>query len=604
MERPFYIIKGNVYAIPVTHYNMEMASEVRRAFLEIKPDCVAVELAQTMELQLLHAASRLPDISIVTATSVSQSPIYYLCEPCDAAFEGLRSGLEKGLRVFCIDLDVDGYPDRREHLPDPYSIYRIGLQKYYGLYHQIADQKPSELDKKRELHMAKRLKELSFSYDKILFVGGMAHVERVLELMDQEAFPILEHAIRDTIHINALTEKSVQEVMAEPGWITRKYEQARQEKALPIDRQKLIYQLYKQAADKYVEHTGNAFQGYHLRNIMKFVRNYALVTGKLLPDLFQILAAAKGCVDHNYAYEVWVLGTEYPYLKNVDNLPELDLSIEDVWGDSKIIRFHLREKGRKNILQENRKRKDKANFRFRPPGMFTICSYPPEDLVIEKFGDFLKKKGTQILTEDASRSIPFSSSIEDGVDTKETIRHWHEKKLYVKVKGKPPGGVGSVVIVFDEDSPEGDDTKTKEKYPWRTTWIGEHSQESDMAFFATPFGANVVGPGISRCEYGGFMMSYPPRRMMNIWNDPDYSECRTKAEVLLMAAIDYAVKPLIVYVASKPPRSILKSFAKRFGKKVVYIPIGQLSPVTLNKLRGFHVLDGHDKRNVADEYIF
>ena len=71
-----------------------------------------------------------------------------------------------------------------------------------------------------------------------------------------------------------------------------------------------------------------------------------------------------------------------------------------------------------------------------------------------------------------------------------------------------------------------------------------------------------------------------------------------------MAAIDYAVKPVIVYVASKPPRTALKSFARRYGKKMVYIPIGQLSPITLNKLRVFHVLDGHDKRKIADEYIF
>ncbi len=335
---------------------------------------------------------------------------------------------------------------------------------------------------------------------------------------------------------------------------------------------------------------------------MKFSRNYALIYNHLMPDLYQILSAAKGCVDPNYAHEVWNLATEYPYRRNVDQLPEIDLSIEDVWGSSKIIRFQLKEKGRKSFSFEQR-RKDKSQFRFKPPGMFSICSYPPEDLIIEKFGDFLKKKGTQLLREEAVRTVPFSSSLEDGLDTKETIRHWHEKKLYVKVSGKPPGGVGSVVMIFDEDSTQADENH-KEKYPWRTTWLGEHSQESDMAFYSTFIASNVVGPGISRCEYGGFMMSYPPRRMYDIWSDPDYQECISKAEVLLMAAIDYAVKPLVVYVASKPPRSIIKSFARRYGKKIVYIPIGQLSPVTLNKLRVFHVLDGHDKREIAGDYIF
>lgn len=99
------------------------------------------------------------------------------------------------------------------------------------------------------------------------------------------------------------------------------------------------------------------------------------------------------------------------------------------------------------------------------------------------------------------------------------------------------------------------------------------------------------------------MMSYPPRRLMDVWHDPDYQDCRTKGEVLLMAAIDYAVKPIVVFVSSKPPRNRVKNFARAFGKKVVYIPIGQLSPVTLKRVRTFHVLDGHDKRNIADEYI-
>lgn len=614
-QKPFYIQQGRIFAVPILHYKMEMAAQVRMAFETIKPDCVAVELAETMQLRLLHAASRLPDISIVMSYDKKNAPIYYMCEPCDPAFEGLRSALEAQIPAFCIDLDVDYYPNIAEYMPDPYAIQKIGMQGYYGAYKKNVLDKappPSKVDHDRELYMAKRLKELSFSYERILFITGMAHAENVLELIDQTSFPPLKHTVRDHVDLLTLTEQSAQEVMAECGWISKHYEEARmeypsknpQEYSLPFppDRQKLIYDLFKNAAQKYVENTGNKFPGYNLRNLMKFSRNYALISNHLMPDLFQILSTAKGCVDHNYAYEVWTLATEYPHRRNIDQLPEVDLTIEDVWGSSKSIRFHLKEKGRKNISFQQR-RKDRAQFRFQPPGMFSICSYPPEDVIIEKFGDFLKKKGTQLLREEAARTLPFSSSLEDGLDTKETIRHWHEKKLYVKVSGKPPGGVGSVVMVFDEDSPK-EEESYKEKFPWHTTWLGEHSQESDMAFYATPVAANVVGPGISRCEYGGFMMSYPPRRMLDIWSDQDYQDCISKAEVLLMAAIDYAVKPLIVYVASKPPRSIMKSFARRFGKKVVYIPIGQLSPITLNKLRVFHVLDGHDKREIAGEYIF
>ncbi len=610
MKDIFTIQKGNVHAVPIIHYNMEMAAQVHLAFEQVKPDCVAVEFAETMQLQLLHAASRLPDISVVISYNQQHSPIYYLSEPCDASFEALRCALENQVPAFCIDLDVDYYPEIKDRLPDPYAIQRIGLEEYYKVYQKVVLSKgihKTEQDKQRELYMAKRLKELSLSYDRILFIGGMSHLESVLDKVDLNTFPKLEHASRDVIELCTLTEDSVREVLSESAWTSSLYEEMRGDYIngdhpnFPPDRQKLIYLLFKEAALLYEDEEGIEFPGYHMRNLMKFSRNYALITNQLMPDLFQILTAAKGCVEHNYAYQVWELATEYPFYKNVDNLPELDLSIEDVWGHTKHIRFHLKQPGRKSF-EFRSKGKDKESFRFEPPGPFSICSYPPEDLVVEDFGLFLQKKGTQIYSEEGTQTVPFTTSLEDGIDTRETIRHWSEKQLYVKKRGKPPGGVGSICVIFDEDNPN-DERAFEEKYPWRTTWLGEHDQESDMSFYATRMGDNLVGPGISRCEYGGFIMSYPPRRMFDIWQDPDYSECRSKSEVLLMAAIDYAIKSIVVYVAAKPPRSRFKNFAKRFGKKIVYIPIGQLSPITLRKIRTFHVLDGHDKRGIADEYI-
>lgn len=608
MANPFYIKKNGIYAVPIIHYNMEMAAQVKLAFDTLKPDCVAVELPETMTLQFLHAASRLPDISIVLTEDCLQAPLYFMCEPCDGAFEGLRSSLEAKIPCYCIDLDREDYPPIRETLPDPYAIQRIGLEEYYSIYlkaeHRV-NKKPFLQDTERELYMARRLKELSFSYDRILFVSGMAHVKRVLESLDRPQFPDFTPPERSNARLCTLTEKSCREGLAEFGWMTTHYEAYRSDphtSLFPPDRQKMIYDLYKCASDKYVKATGNSFPGYHFRNLMKFVRNLAHLYSMLMPDLFQILTAAKGCVDHNFAYETWLLATEYPHLRNIDGLEALDLTVEQLWGKSKIIRFYPKQQTKKS-LSFNTKRKDRSQVKFKPPGPFSICSYQPEDLVIENFGKFLQKKGTQLLSEEGARTIPFSSSLEDGVDTKETIRHWYEKKLYVKTAGRPPGGVGSVVVIFDQDEPE--EGKTfKEKYPWKTTWIGEHQQESDMAFYATSVTDKVVGPGISRCEYGGFMMSYPPRRLFDVWTDPDYQGCRNKSEVLLVSAIDYALRPLIVYVANKPPRTAIKSLAKRFGKKIVYIPIGQLSPVTLNKLRVFHVLDGHDKRSIADEYIY
>jgi len=99
-------------------------------------------------------------------------------------------------------------------------------------------------------------------------------------------------------------------------------------------------------------------------------------------------------------------------------------------------------------------------------------------------------------------------------------------------------------------------------------------------------------------------MSLPPRRMYDVWRDADDEFAESKAERLLLAALDYSVHRHVVYVAAKPPRSIFKTIASRMGRTVVYIPIGQLSPVSLKRIRVVHVLDGYDKREIAKDYLW
>ena len=84
----------------------------------------------------------------------------------------------------------------------------------------------------------------------------------------------------------------------------------------------------------------------------------------------------------------------------------------------------------------------------------------------------------------------------------------------------------------------------------------------------------------------------------------DYDFAETKAERLLMAALDYATQRYVVYVAPKPPRSIFRSIATQLRRQILYIPIGQLSPARLKKLRVVHVLDSYDRRDAAKDYIW
>ncbi len=595
---PYIIERPPLYITPVIPYCVESAALTLKAIKEVEPDCIVTDLPSPLRDELIRAAGRLPD-----PTVIKFDHSYMMCEATDPAFEALRSGLEHGLDLHLINPST--LWRQISPLPDPYAIYRIGAAEFWHAFEKRRFSPP--LPRQYLQEMARRLKELTLRYDRILYASHFGWYQEIMQLMEQDHFPHLEEKPVREVILGALTEEAAREVPSEPGWMVERYEIWRQEAlqhpnlSLP-DRQRWIYHLYKQAAKVWEETMSTPFPTSQMTPLMKFVRNWSLQTDHLLPDLYKIITAAKGCVEDSYALAVWKLATDYPHLRNVDNLPTWNLTPEEVWGDKKTMRFQLKERSKKSQIF-SRKDKSRSSFRFTPPNPFAICSYQPEDKSVENFAEFLKKKGTQILTEEGARIIPFSGSLEDGIDVRETIRHFAEKKLYVKTRGKPPGAVGSIVVIFNEDRPQEETEAFQEKYPWKTSWLGEHEQESDMAFYATSMLDQVIGPGISRCEYGGFMMSYPPRRLYDIWIDPDYASLDHKHEKLLAAAIDYSKEPLILYSAEKPPSGRLKTYAARFGKKIVYFPLKEISPVTRRKIRFFHVLDGHDRRGIADEYI-
>jgi hypothetical protein len=659
MSQKLYLEKfGPVHALPVLHYTMEFATLVRQAVDRLQPDCIAIELPPTLQAHFLRGIRRLPEISVLRyelvrsgkkATAADET-VFLFIEPADPLVEAARLAGERDIPLHCIDVDVEGYPCHEEPFPDSYAVRRIGLGAYYGEYRKVfGNSVPGREDLLREKGMAYRLQQLAERFDRILLVCGMAHLERLKGNFALPQAAPLERVKRSGISLYNLHPESCREVLAEYSFLSSLYELHRGplppepsaagptlrkswnafeliaggKKDVPeeevlfealvrsahhvgragegLDRQRAVFRLFREAARHYRQETGEPVHVWQKRAFFRFSRNYALVTGRLLPDLFQMLAAARGCIDDNFAYAFFRLATFYRWQKLDSDLPTIRLRPEDIAGGSRRIRFRPRSrhpgKGLSPLQFLKRKREKRPGEWLEGFDNPSICSYPPEDLIIEDYGRFLKKKGVKQLSEEQSRVEAFSSSLLDGIDMRETLRNYHEGKIYVRENLRVQGGVGSLVVVFDQD-------REGKKFPYLTTWLGEHDQESDMAFYGTEPADNVVGPGICRCEYGGFLLSYPPRRMYDVWLDSDYSFARDKAEVLLLAALDYSQEKHVVYVASRPPRSCFKQIAFRLGKKIVFIPLGSLSPQKLKKLRVFHVLFGNDKREIAKDYIW
>ncbi|MDD2899933.1 MAG: hypothetical protein PHI31_14615 [Desulfuromonadaceae bacterium] len=639
---------GPIHALPVLHYRMEFAQLVKMAVTRVRPDAVAIELPPTLEGTFLRALRRLPQISAIRYQA-GKEMAYLLVEPADPLVEAARQALELGIPLHFVDVAIDDYPHHHEQFPDSYSISRIGLGEYYREYCRAnAGEQPCREDQQREQGMAYGLQQMAENHHRILFVCGMSHLERITRLFAAPQGIPLQRLRRDDVSLFNLHPDSCREVLAEFPFLSAVYEQRRgplpdepaesgiglrkrfhalelisggkeqvsEEQLLEnairrsarhlgregtfLDRQRLIYRLFGEAARHYRQETGETLQIWQKRAFFRFARNYALQSGMLMPDLFQLLAAARGCVDDNFAYAFCRLATCYPWQSASSDLATISISPEELWGGSRSIRFRPRQKRSKGLAQMGllkRKREVRPGEWLEGFDDPSICSYPPEDIAIEEYGRFLKRKGAMQLSEEQSRTEKFSSSLLDGIDMRETLRNIHEGAIYVREQQRAKGGVGCLVVIFDED-------RHGQRFPYRMTWLGEHEQESDMAFYATAPEENIVGPGICRCEYGGFLLSYPPRRMMDVWHDPDYSDTVSRSEVLLLAALDYSVEKHVVYVAAKPPRSIFKQLASRRDRKIVYIPLGSLSPHKLKQMRIMHILSGKDKREIAKEYIW
>ena len=596
----------NVRLVPILHNRMEFAIEVRRQFEEFRPDRVAVEYPDTLGDKILQGVKRLPLLSVVYYEDKDGAFTYLLLEPTDGQVEAVRMALSDGLPIHFIDRDTSGYPLDYSPMPDPYAVKTIGHFLYSQAYLKVSQTHTSfPEDTLREKTVAYHLQRLSRKGERILFVGGLSHLPGLQGLLDQPQTQVIGRRKREGVGLAHLHKESSQEILSEIPYLAAAYERTRSSDGLDkMDRLKIISQLISIAAKNHWKRNKEELSRTQIGILHKFARNYALLTGYLVPNFYQLIVAARGAADDNFAYEVWEKGSEYPWQTEEPGLPILHLKGEDIFLDQKRIRFHRRLKTMRRRLVPIPVKKKK---RERYPGEwrkefkgFSICSYPPEDVVIEGYGHYLKKKAFEIKSDANSRIEPFMCSMMEGLDIRETIRDWKRGTIYVKAERPLKGKVGSVVVIFDADlAKEGNE----ENFPWCVTWLGEHAQESDMAFYSTPAGEIMDGPGISRCQYGGFMLTYPPMRVYDIWKDPFFDFARNKPERLLMAALDYCLEKHVVYVSATPPSGWCHSMAARLGKKIIYLPIGSFSPVTLKKIRQFHVLDGHPVRRYAHHYI-
>ncbi len=610
LPEPLSLKRGKVSWVPVVPGRMEFAAEVRRRILAQRPQVVAVELPATLESLFLKAADRLPAISVIVyrdnvykpkaeLDEVDASAVFVPVEPADPFIEAIRSAREIGAEVVFIDPDSAERPHLRASYPDSYALNTISLEQYTQAW-RLYPQPRSEEGGTFAAGIAWKLQGAD-PFAETLVVISLNLLDPVLEALEvPQDEP--KSRFREMPRLLNPHPDCLGEITSEYPFLQERYELFREAMvdSASIDRPRVQFALFREAGEAWQVNTGETMQHWQRRLLARYTRNLALAHRDMTASLYDITIAARSIVDENFAWDVWETASRYSWQQTETDIETANLSGEEVWLDTQRIRLRRRlpsTRRRMTVpgLKKRKKEKTAGEWASEVNGA-SICSYPPEDLKIEEFGRFLKKKGKGMLSEERTTVEPFTTSLLDGVDIRETIRNWHEGRIYVRNSRKVQGDVGSVIVIFDGERDE--------RYSYMTTWLGEHQNESDMAFYSTPPFDHMVGPGIGRGEYGGFLMSLPARRMYDVWADPDYDFAETKAERLLLAGLDYSIHKYVVYAAAKPPRTVFRNIADRFGRTIVYLPVGQLSPTTMKKLRVVHVLDGYDKREIAKDYIW
>lgn len=380
------------------------------------------------------------------------------------------------------------------------------------------------------------------------------------------------------------------------------------------------------AASRFAEWTRQDVSAHERTNVFRFLHRLARARGRLFPDQFDMLLAAQSVVNSNLSYEWLRECRDFPLPpKGVEAaLPELHLPLAAFTprvSTLSIERFDTIQRhrprarlrsmasgpGRRETSHEpvdESKHADNAWVHGDHP---YSCSFPDEDVFMEEFAFALRRQAAEKVRGLETRVHEMTTSLEDGLDLRQTIRGWNAGKIFVREEvNLAKADIGAIMFRFDSHGAHAGQggLDSEETYPWRAFWQAEAHDASHLLFYATPFQDNLIGPGIAKSEFGGFAVLPLTSAAFDPWHDPYVRAlCRTPAEALLLASALGTREKCVLYVAPEPPPHAIATLIKRSGKSIVYQRLDDCPPDKIRRLRTFHILAEAGVRAYAQKYI-
>ncbi|MFY9254635.1 MAG: hypothetical protein WAO83_14375 [Fuerstiella sp.] len=626
-------IGKNITVLPVVHGSGDFAVEVRRMMLAHAFDCVAVPLPPSFQTEVETAVQWLPNVSVVLQRETSDkfkaptdySPgadsedddddddfdhelgrcSYVPIDPCQPVIAALRIAMQEHIPRAFIDIEDENYLPVTAILPDPYALKRVSVERFAAAVLPAIAKPDQEAHLTRIAWMANELHRLNKQHQSILFVCSVLDwpwirdaYQSVVDRPDAAPLPA------NPAQIFSVAPRTLTFMLGELPFVTSQYEKARAEldddENMSIDG---IKSLLLAARDSYRSEFGPRARPItpHLLAVMlKYIRNLSLIERRLTPDLYTLITASQQIAGDQFAIHVAETAREYMF-QNREEFPEVQFGVDGLMlPDMTLLETVSRLPGHPMVWRSCRlharpERKQQIQWE-KTWNPFGQCSWPPEDVAIERFRTHIKDAALDLLGNDLAKTEKFSASIKDGLDIRETLRNWHNGELYVKVIPPARGTLDCVVMLFDSPA-------DPRNYPWRITWHAENHDESTLSLFATDFTQNVVGPGIALARYGGCMFLFPPRPIPDVFRDPRFDFTDTLEERLIAAALHYSTERHIALLSHSPPGAGWRRLARKHKKKLIHVPMTKFGASAIEKLRMFHVLNGQQIRSYAADFI-
>ncbi len=561
---------------------------------------------------------------------------YVPIDPCQPVIAALRIAMQEHLPRAFIDLETANFVSLPAFYPDPYPVKQVSIDRFAAALLPTIPTIPRGQPEARVVWMANRLRELEGRFENILLVCSMLDWPWIKDAYFDRREDIAESDDVELTQLFTNDERTHVFWLGELPFITGLYEQARRslddDENLSIDGVKALLLATRDRYRRELKSRARKLSPKTFATFLHYVRNLCLIERRMTPDLYSLVLAAKQIAGDQFAITLAEMAREYrgagfqpahdtpgheATRAETDQVQEketgrLETCPTAPWPqlrmtagaaqlpDGDVVRMKSRLPGqaiawRSLELKPKPPLIDQAEWRMRW-NPFHQCSWPEEDVAVEKFRTHVKETALAMLGADLVRSEKFSTSLKDGLDIRETLRNWHTGELYVKIVPPTRGTLDCVLMFFDSPA-------DPREYPWRITWMAEHNDESTLALFATDFRSEMVGPGIGSSIYGGAMFLFPPRPIPEVWTDRQFDFTDTLEERLLAAACVYSQCRHIAVLSESAPGIGWRRLAKKYGKKLIHVPLNRFSQETIQQLRIVHVLNGKQVRSYAAHFI-